>query len=65
MVEISFALGDFDDTVIAAMEETASLSTTSPDARGRELVLDSESHQEPQSKRLKPLIHLIDVEGSQ
>ncbi len=63
-MQMSFALGDFDDTVIAAMEETALLSTTSPDTRGCEPVLDSESHQEPQSKRLKALIQPIDVEGS-
>ncbi len=61
---MSFALGNFDDTVIATMEETASLNTTSPDVRGHESALDSESHKEPQSKRLKPLIQPIDIEGS-
>ncbi len=64
VVEMNFALGDFDDTVIAAMEEKDLSSTTSPDARGYEPVLDSEGHEEPQSKCLKPLIQPIDVEGS-
>ncbi len=62
---MSFELGDFDDTVIAAMEDTASLSATSPDARGCEPVLASESHQQSQSRRLKPLIQPIDGEEPQ